>query len=96
MRFRGFNGPSYTLASVNADCQRCVNLYPEVNELGTGPEQEVTSLVSTPGLRLLCDLGGPIRGTLRLHAQRLPLGVPGGPRPPHGRIPTPYVWMSWD
>ena len=65
MRFRGFIGPSYTLASVNADCQRCVNLYPEVNELGTGPEQEVTSLVSTPGLRLLCDLGGPIRGTLR-------------------------------
>lgn len=64
MRFVGFIGPSYTLQSVNVDCQRTVNLYPEINELGTGKESEVASLVSTPGLRELVELStGPVRGT---------------------------------
>lgn len=64
MRFVGFIGPSYTLQSVNVDCQRCINLYPEMDELGTGNESEVASLVSTPGLRLLSTLPtGPVRGT---------------------------------
>lgn len=63
MRFQGFVGPSYTLQSVNVDCQRCVNLYPEMNEVGRGKEGEVASLVSTPGLSLLNRVGvGPIRG----------------------------------
>lgn len=63
MRFPGFIGPSYTLQSVNADAQRCVNLYPEMNEVGTGKEQEIAALVGTPGLRLLATVGsGPIRG----------------------------------
>lgn len=63
MRFPGFIGPSYTSQSVNVDCQRCVNLYPEMNELGTGKEREVASLVSTPGLRLLVTLPeSPVRG----------------------------------
>lgn len=63
MRFPGFIGPSYTLQSVNVDCQRCVNLYPEINELGTGKEREVAALVGTPGLRLLVHLvSSPIRG----------------------------------
>lgn len=63
MRFPGFIGPSYTLQSKNVDCQRCVNLYPEINALGTGKEREVASLVPTPGLRLLATIGtGPIRG----------------------------------
>jgi hypothetical protein len=66
MRFAGFIGPSYTLQSVNVDCQRCVNLYPELNELGTGKEGEVAALVPTPGLRLLATIGdGPIRGMFR-------------------------------
>jgi hypothetical protein len=66
MRFPGFIGPSYTLQSVNVDCQRCVNLYPEINELGTGKEREVAALVPTPGLRLLVTVGsGPIRGIWR-------------------------------
>lgn len=55
MRFPAFIGPSYTLQSVNVDCQRCVNLYPEINELGTGKEREVAALVSPPGLRPLSD-----------------------------------------
>lgn len=62
MRFLGFIGPTYQLDSVNADCQRCVNLYPEINEIGTGKEGEVASLISTPGLEVLIELGvGPIR-----------------------------------
>jgi hypothetical protein len=66
MRFPGFIGPSYTLQSVNADCQRSVNLLPEINALGTGKEREVAALVPTPGLRLLLTLStGPFRGAWR-------------------------------
>jgi hypothetical protein len=63
VRFVGFIGPSYQLNSLNVDCQRCINLYPEMDELGTGKEKEVASLVGTPGLYLLATIGsGPIRG----------------------------------
>lgn len=63
MRFKGFIGPSYTLQSVNVDCQRCINLYPEMDEVGSAHEGEVASLVSTPGLRLLLALPTmPVRG----------------------------------
>ena len=66
MRFAGFIGPSYTLQSVNYDAQRCVNLFPQINEIGTGKEREVASFVMTPGLTLKATLGdGPIRGTHR-------------------------------
>jgi hypothetical protein len=62
MRFKGFIGPSYTLQSVNVDCQRSVNLYPEINEAGTGKEGEVVHLSGTPGLKTLISIGeGPIR-----------------------------------
>lgn len=62
-RFVGFIGPSYTLRSVNVDAQRCVNMYPELNELGTGKEREVAALVGTPGLVKLATAGsGPWRG----------------------------------
>lgn len=63
MRFPGFIGPSYQLNSVNVDCQRCINLYPEINETGFGKEKEVASLVATPGLSLLVNIGdNPTRG----------------------------------
>jgi len=66
VRFPGFIGPSYTLQSVNVDCQRSLNLFPEVNELGTGKEGEVAALVPTPGKRLLLTLTGtPTRGGWR-------------------------------
>lgn len=62
-RFPGFIGPSYTSQSVNVDCQRSLNLFPELNALGTGKEREVASLVPTPGLRLLLTLPtSPVRG----------------------------------
>ncbi|HVX00862.1 MAG TPA: packaged DNA stabilization protein [Candidatus Babeliaceae bacterium] len=63
MRFIGFIGPTYQARSKNVDNQRCVNLYPEMDELGTGKEREVASLVSTPGLKFKVTAGtGPIRG----------------------------------
>ncbi|MES2355610.1 MAG: packaged DNA stabilization protein [Pseudomonadota bacterium] len=63
MRFIGFIGPSYTSSSLNVDCQRCLNLYPEIDQLGTGKAGEVASLVSTPGLTLLLALpASPVRG----------------------------------
>lgn len=66
MRFPGFIGPSYTLQSVNADCQRSVNWFPEINALGTGKEREVAALVPTPGLtRKLTLDNGPVRGLWR-------------------------------
>lgn len=65
-RFVGFIGPSYTLNSVNVDCQRCINLYPELNEMGTGKAGEIAALLGTPGLSLFCNLGdAPTRGMWR-------------------------------
>lgn len=63
MRFPGFIGPSYKLNSVNFDCQRCINLYPELDEIQTGKDHEVAFLAGTPGYNLLATVGsGPIRG----------------------------------
>lgn len=64
MKQPAFVGPSYTLQSVNADCQRTINLFPEIDELGTGRNREVASLRHTPGLRKLYGSGGlaPCRG----------------------------------
>jgi len=50
MRFKGFVGPAYIKASLNVECQKCVNLYPEMNEIGTGKEGEIAALMSTPGI----------------------------------------------
>lgn len=72
MRFPGFIGPSYTLQSVNVDCQRCVNLFPEMDDLGTGKEKEVASLVPTPGLTLLLTLAAsPVRALWRASNNQL-------------------------
>ena len=66
MRFNGFIGPSYTLQSLDADCQNTVNWYPEANDLGTGKEQEQMFLAPTPGLKLFATLPqGPVRGVWR-------------------------------
>lgn len=63
MRFVGFIGPSYTSSSVNVDCQRCMNLFPETDPLGTGKDGEVAALVSSPGLTKLLTLpASPLRG----------------------------------
>lgn len=64
MRFAGFVGPSYVAASKNYDAQRCINLYAELNEIGSGKSREVAVLLGTPGLETLVTVGdGPIRGS---------------------------------
>lgn len=63
VRFPGFVGPSYTLSSTNYECQRSMNLYPELDEIGTGKEGEVKALIGSPGTSFLAHVGsGPIRG----------------------------------
>jgi hypothetical protein len=63
LRFQGFVGPSYKHRSLNIECERCINLYPETIESGRGKEGEVTALIATPGLLLLSTIGdGSIRG----------------------------------
>lgn len=44
----GFVGPSYQSQSVNADCQMCMNLYPEILESGDAKSR--MALYPTPGL----------------------------------------------
>ena len=62
MKFQGFVGPTYTLNSVNVDCQRCVNLIPEKIESGTGKEASTIYYKSSEGLEKIAEVGdGPIR-----------------------------------
>lgn len=63
MRQASFIGGSYESRSPNVAADKCVNLYPEITESGTGKHREVGALVSRPGLSLLATAGvGPIRG----------------------------------
>ena len=62
MKLQGFVGPTYNLKSKSADAQRCVNLYPELIESGTGKEAQQYYYRSAPGLRKILEVGdGPIR-----------------------------------
>lgn len=61
-RFPGFIGPSYTSRSERFDCQRLVNYYLELDELGAGKGGEPAVAICTPGLNLVQNVGaGPIR-----------------------------------
>ena len=62
MKLPGFIGGAYTMRSKNFDSQRCVNLYPVFDEVGTGKDQSPAMLIGCPGLRLLVDAGAVIRG----------------------------------
>ena len=63
VRLKGFIGGAYQLQSINIDCQRCVNLYPQITESQNQADSEIGSLITTPGLKLLGTCGtGPIRG----------------------------------
>lgn len=53
-------GQSYHLKDWSIDCQRTVNLYPQVVESGNAPQ--VTALLCTPGLIKRFELSGKIRG----------------------------------
>ncbi len=58
-----FVGPTYNPSSVNIDCQRSVNWYPEINPQSS---KAVVSMTGTPGTTLFCASGAStVRG---LHA----------------------------
>lgn len=58
----GLVGPSYEAYSLPFDAQRTVNMYPVINETGSG--KDVAALYGVPGKRVLATVGGgPIRGT---------------------------------
>ncbi|MGO4518403.1 packaged DNA stabilization protein [Terriglobus sp. 2YAB30_2] len=65
MQLKGFVSGAYKLQSTNINCQRCVNLYPQLDESGTG--KNVASLLGTPGLKTFATLDAgehPVRGML--------------------------------
>ena len=63
MRLDGFIGPGYQSASIRADCQRSLNLFPEVVESGKGKNSMY--LLGTPGVSTWITLpASPIRGIL--------------------------------
>ncbi len=58
----GFLGSSYTLRSPVYDTQQTINMFPEMDELQTGKEQEPVMLVSVPGqTKILTMPKAPIR-----------------------------------
>lgn len=57
MKFNGFIGGSNSLNSVSVDAQRCVNMYPEIVESGTGKEGQTLYLKSTPGIKKIIEIG---------------------------------------
>lgn len=81
MEYPGFCGAAYLLQNISADCQRCVNLYPQPDESGVGKNRAY--LLSTPGLNKVSDLTATsgaengIRGTYTASNDRL-FAVSGG------------------
>lgn len=55
-----FIGPSYTLRSESVDCQRTVNMYPDINELGGDKTQ--LFFTGSPGYKSEIETGGNVRG----------------------------------
>lgn len=66
MRF-GFCAGTYTSQSINADCQRCMNWYPETIESNMG--KTAVALYPTPGLSLLATIGNPVRGCIGINGE---------------------------
>ena len=52
-----FVGPSYSMQDRNWDCQRTVNMYPQIDE--TDMATTVSELVSVPGLKEFLDFASP-------------------------------------
>jgi hypothetical protein len=65
----GFVGGSYTSQSVNADCQQCMNWYPETLE--SGQSKSAMALYPTPGLVAFFAAPdpGPVRGIYTINAR---------------------------
>ncbi len=56
---KGFLGGVYKSSVVNYDCAESINWYPEMDEAGTGKDQEVLMLRTRPGLTLLHQIPRP-------------------------------------
>ncbi|MEN6336026.1 MAG: hypothetical protein ABFE01_17370, partial [Phycisphaerales bacterium] len=66
VRLRGFIDGAYSLPSVAVECQRCVGLYPEINEANSRINGEIGYLARVPGLRPYLSLpNSPVRGLYR-------------------------------
>lgn len=77
-RLPGFVGPSYQMRAGRFDDQRCVNMYLEMDETGSGKGGEPAAMLGTPGLRTLNHMGtGPIRCTYTLSNQQVTYVVSG-------------------
>jgi hypothetical protein len=64
----GLIGPSYSSQSLNADCQRTVNWYPEAIESQVG--KSAFALYPTPGTQIFVTLPGtPERGSLEINGR---------------------------
>jgi len=53
-RYKGFVGSSYLLRDSQYEAEECINLFPQVSEVGNGRSAEVATLSRTPGLITLC------------------------------------------
>lgn len=62
-----FCGGSYTSQLVNANAQKCLNLYPEVDESQEGRSK--MTLLGTPGLLSIATLDGPPRAQLEYNGR---------------------------
>jgi hypothetical protein len=62
-----FCGGSYTSQVVNANCQRALNLYPEIDESQSGRSKMI--LLPTPGLVSIATLDGPPRAQLEYNGR---------------------------
>lgn len=70
MELNGFIGPSYTVQSTAIECQRTLNLFPQIDESGVG--RNVAALIATPGLKLFSNTGiDPSRGMITTSTGRV-------------------------
>ena len=56
-RIKGFIGGAYTLQSVAVDCQRCVNLFPQITESQNQADGEIGALISTEAIWIRAGRG---------------------------------------
>jgi hypothetical protein len=56
MKFPGFVGGAYQSRATSFDSQRCINLYPEIDESRSGKDGQIGFLAGTPGKTLLMTL----------------------------------------
>ncbi len=68
----GFCAGTYQSQSVNADCQRCMNWYPESIESGMG--KGAFALYPTPGLNLFAETEAPVRGGIEINGRAFFVG----------------------